>query len=150
MIIKVNGKEHDVQVNPDTSLLTVLREHLGLTGTRYGCGEGQCAACTVLVNDKAEHSCIRPVGTVADAEVTTIEGLAKEGKLHPVQQAFLEEDAFQCSYCASGMVLGAVSLLKENPSPSEEDIVANMQGHICRCGTYPFIIKAIQRAAALK
>ena len=150
MIIKVNGQEHDVQVDPDTALLTVLREHLGLTGTRYGCGEAECAACTVLVNGIAEPSCIKPVSAVIGREVTTIEGLAKDGKLHPVQQAFLEEDAFQCSYCASGMVLGAVSLLRENPSPSEQDIAKSMHRHVCRCGTYPFIIKAIQRAAAAK
>ena len=130
-----------------TSLLVVLRDYLDLTGTKYGCGEGQCGACTVLIEGEAQRSCLMPVGSVAEKHVTTIEGLEKDGRLHPVQEAFLAEGALQCGYCTSGMILSACGLLRKNPHPTETEIVEFMQGNICRCGTYPRIIAAIQRAS---
>src|SRR5437867_3087990 len=148
MVLHVNGEKHEVTEEPDVALLTVLREHLNLTGSKYGCGEGACGACTVLINGNNTHSCITPVSSVAGKEVTTIEGLEKSGKLAAVQQAFLTTDVFQCSYCASGMIMAATALLKKNPAPSEEAIVQAMNGNICRCGTYPYIIKAIKLASA--
>jgi aerobic-type carbon monoxide dehydrogenase small subunit (CoxS/CutS family) len=147
MVLNVNGVKHEVTVDPDVELLTVLRDYIGLTGTKYGCGEGACGACTVLVNGNITRSCITSVNSAAGKEVTTIEGLEKNGKLHAVQEAFLATDAFQCSYCASGMIMAAVALLKNNPSPSENAIVQAMNTNICRCGTYPYIVKAIQLAA---
>jgi aerobic-type carbon monoxide dehydrogenase small subunit (CoxS/CutS family) len=150
MILTVNGVKHEVTVDPDVDLLSVLRDKLDLTGSKYGCGEGACGACTVLVNGKPLRSCITPVSSVANKEVTTIEGLEKNGKLHPVQEAFLTTDAFQCSYCAPGMILSVVALLNENPSPSEEAIVKAMDGNVCRCGTYPYIVKAIKLASNYK
>jgi aerobic-type carbon monoxide dehydrogenase small subunit (CoxS/CutS family) len=148
MVLHVNGEAHEVTVEPDVAILTVLREHLGLTGTKYGCGEGACGACTVLINGNTTHSCITPVSSAAGKEITTIEGLEQNGKLAAVQQAFLTTDVFQCSYCASGMIMAAAALLKKNPAPSEQAIVQAMNGNICRCGTYPFIIKAIKLASA--
>jgi aerobic-type carbon monoxide dehydrogenase small subunit (CoxS/CutS family) len=150
MVLNVNGVKHEVTVDPDVELLTVLRDYIGLTGTKYGCGEGACGACTVLVNDNITRSCITPVNSVAGKEITTIEGLEKNGELHAVQEAFLATDAFQCSYCASGMIMAAAALLKRNPSPSENAIVNAMNTNICRCGTYPYIVKAIQLAAKSK
>lgn len=147
MVLNVNGVQHDVTVDPDVELLTVLRDYLDLTGSKYGCGEGACGACMVLVNGNPTPSCITPAHSLAGKEVTTIEGLEKEGKLHKVQQAFLTIDGFQCSYCASGMILSAVALLNKNPSPSEDAIIKAMNRNVCRCGTYPYIIKAIQLAA---
>jgi nicotinate dehydrogenase subunit A len=147
--LTVNRRTYTVEADPQTSLLTILREHLDLIGTKYGCGEGQCGACTVLVNGKAQRSCITKVASVAQKEVTTIEGLASREELHPVQQAFLDEGALQCGYCTPGMIISAVALLKQNPHPAENDIVEFMDGNICRCGTYPRIIKAIQRAAKM-
>ena len=147
MVLNINGKRHEVTVDPDVALLTVLRDFIGLTGSKYGCGEGACGACTVLVNNKPSKSCITDVGSVAGKEVTTIEGLEINGKLHAVQQAFLTIDGFQCSYCASGMIMSAVSLLNSNPSPSEDAIIKAMNGNICRCGTYPYILKAIKLAS---
>ena len=144
----VNGRASTVDADPQASLLSVLREQLDLTGTKYGCGEGQCGACTVLVDGKAQRSCITKVATVAQKQITTIEGLAKADQLHPVQQAFLDEDALQCGYCTPGMIMSAVSLLKQNPHPSESQIVEFMDGNICRCGTYSRIIRAIQKAAS--
>ena len=149
MVIHVNGVKHEVTVDPDVELLSVLRNQLDLTGSKYGCGEGACGACTVLVNGTPSRSCITPIGSVAGKEVITIEGLEKNGKLHPVQEAFLTTDAFQCSYCASGMIMSAVALLKNNPAPGEDAIVKAMNGNICRCGTYPNIIKTIKLAANL-
>jgi isoquinoline 1-oxidoreductase subunit alpha len=146
----VNGAEHRVEAPPDQSLLSVLREQLDLTGTKYGCGEGQCGACTVLVNGKPVRSCRTPVSAATDKKITTIEGLAENGKLHPVQQAFLDVEAFQCGYCTPGMILAATSLLNENANPSEEQIKSRMDGNVCRCGTYPRIIAAVQRAAGRK
>lgn len=147
MVLNINGKKHEVTVDPDVDLLTVLRNHLDLTGSKYGCGEGACGACTVLINGKPARSCSTPVSSVAGKEVTTIEGLEKDGKLHKVQEAFLITDAFQCSYCASGMIMSAVALLKSNPAPSEDAIVKAMDGNICRCGTYPYIVTAIKLAS---
>jgi aerobic-type carbon monoxide dehydrogenase small subunit (CoxS/CutS family) len=137
-----------VDADPDRTLLSVLRDDLDLTGTKFGCGEGQCAACTVLIDGVATRSCLTKVGTVGAKNVVTIEGLAAEGKLHPMQQAFLDADALQCGYCTPGMILGAVSLLKRNPNPSEQEIASGMNGHICRCGTYPRVVRAIQTVAA--
>jgi aerobic-type carbon monoxide dehydrogenase small subunit (CoxS/CutS family) len=149
MLINVNGVMHEVAVEPDDALLTVLRDQLKLTGPKYGCGEGACGACTVLINGAATRSCITAVSSVAGKEVTTIEGLEKNGKLHAVQEAFLKTDVFQCSYCASGMIMSTVALLKSNATPSEETIVKAMNGNICRCGTYPYIMKAIKLVSQL-
>jgi aerobic-type carbon monoxide dehydrogenase small subunit (CoxS/CutS family) len=145
--LAINGQTFNVDADPDATLLSVLREQLELTGSKYGCGEGQCGACTVLVDGKARRSCQTPVSTVADKSITTIEGLAKNDNLHPVQQAFLDEGAMQCAYCTSGMIMSAVSLLSFKPNPSEKEIVDYMQGNICRCGTQPRIIAAIRKAA---
>jgi aerobic-type carbon monoxide dehydrogenase small subunit (CoxS/CutS family) len=147
MVLNVNGVTHEVRVEPDDALLTVLRDQLELTGPKYGCGEGACGACTVLINGTATRSCITAVNSVAGKEVTTIEGLEKNGKLHVVQEAFLKTDAFQCSYCASGMIMSAAALLKNNPTPSDDAIIKAMNGNICRCGTYPYIMKAIKLAS---
>jgi len=147
MVINVNGKTREVAVEPDDALLAVLRDQLELTGPKYGCGEGACGACTVLINGAATRSCITAVSSVAGKEVITIEGLEKNGNLHAVQEAFVKTDAFQCSYCASGMIMSTVALLKNNPTPSEDAIVKAMNGNICRCGTYPYIMKAIKLAS---
>jgi len=147
MVLNVNGVKREVTVDPDVALLTVLRDHLDLTGSKYGCGEGACGACTVLINDNPTRSCITPVGNTTNKEIITIEGLEKNGKLHPVQEAFLKTDAFQCSYCASGMIMSAAALLKKNNDPTEEAIVKAMNGNICRCGTYLYILEAIRQAA---
>ena len=144
--LAVNGRPYTVDADPQTSLLTVLRDHFDLTGSKYGCGEGQCGACTVLVDGKPQRSCVTKVGTVAQRQITTIEGLAHGDQLHPVQQAFLEAGAMQCGYCTSGMIMSAVALLSRNPHPRESDIVDFMNGNICRCGTYSRIISAIQKA----
>lgn len=146
--LRINGKSISVDAEADTTLLTVLREQLDLTGTKYGCGEGQCGACTVLIDGKAHRSCMTPVSQIAGKPIVTIEGLAKEDRLHPVQQAFLDEEAMQCAYCTSGMIMSAVSLLNNKPNPTEAEIVQFMQGNICRCGTYPRIVAAIRRASA--
>lgn len=145
--LSINGKSYAVDTNPQTTLLSVLREDLDLTGSKYGCGEGQCGACTVLIDGKAQRSCITRVGAVASKQITTIEGLVKNSRLHPVQQAFLDEGAMQCAYCTSGMIMSAVALLQENMMPSEREIIEFMDGNICRCGTYPRIVRAIQKAA---
>jgi aerobic-type carbon monoxide dehydrogenase small subunit (CoxS/CutS family) len=147
MELLINNKKYNVTAGNDDALLNVLREQLDLTGSKYGCGEGSCGACTVLVDGTATRSCITKVGTLEGKNVTTIEGLEKDGQLHPVQQAFLKVDTFQCAYCASGMIMSAVSLLQKNPKPAEPDIIRAMQGNICRCGTYPRIIEAIQEAS---
>jgi aerobic-type carbon monoxide dehydrogenase small subunit (CoxS/CutS family) len=145
--LSINGRDYGVDANPQTSLLTVLREHLDLTGSKYGCGEGQCGACTVLIDGKAQRSCITRVSTVGQKQITTIEGLAKGEQLHPVQQAFLDAGAMQCAYCTSGMIMSSVALLQHNPEPRESEIIDFMDGNVCRCGTYPRIISAIQQAA---
>jgi aerobic-type carbon monoxide dehydrogenase small subunit (CoxS/CutS family) len=145
--LRVNGAEHEVQAEPGASLLTVLRDHLGFTGTKYGCGEGQCGACTVLIDGRARRSCLTPATMVGASEVRTIEGLEQNGRLHPLQQAFIDEDAFQCAYCTSGMILAGVAFLETHPDPSEEDVVRGLNGNMCRCGTYPRIVAAVRRAA---
>jgi aerobic-type carbon monoxide dehydrogenase small subunit (CoxS/CutS family) len=144
----INGQTFRVDADPDATLLSVLREQLDLSGSKYGCGEGQCGACTVLIDGKAHRSCITPVSSVANKSVITIEGLAHGQHLHPVQQAFLDEDAMQCAYCTSGMIMSAVSLLNNKRNPSDSEILQFMQGNICRCGTYPRIVAAIRKAAA--
>ena len=147
--LRVNGQERVVEEELDsaTPLLWVLRDHLGLVGSKYGCGEGQCGACTVLIDGSPRRSCITPVGLVGQKQITTIEGLAQGDRLHPLQEAFLEEAAMQCAYCTSGMIMTAVSLLHANPNPSAADISHSMEGNICRCGTHPRIVAAIQKAA---
>jgi nicotinate dehydrogenase subunit A len=147
--LTINGKSHAVDADPQTSLLTVLREYLDLTGSKYGCGEGQCGACTVLIDGKAQRSCITRAGNVSAKQITTIEGLAQGEHLHPMQQAFLDEGAMQCAYCTSGMIMSAVGLLKTKPAPSEREIIDFMDGNVCRCGTYSRIVRAIQRAAKI-
>ncbi len=149
MQLQVNGKAYSIEVSGNSSLLTTLREHLGLTGSKYGCGEGVCGACTVMLNGVPVRSCILPVGSVQNKEITTIEGLEQNGQLHPVQEAFLEVDPFQCAYCAPGMIMSAVSLLTRNPSPSDQEIKNAMQGNICRCCTYPEIVSAIKKASGV-
>jgi aerobic-type carbon monoxide dehydrogenase small subunit (CoxS/CutS family) len=145
--LDVNGTRRRIDADADRTLLSVLRDGLDLTGTKYGCGEGQCWACTVLIDGQPARSCLTKVGAVAGKRIVTIEGLAPEGNLHPVQEAFLEADAMQCGYCTSGMILGAVALLRGNPNPSDAEIVSGMNGHICRCGTYPRVVRAIHAAA---
>jgi aerobic-type carbon monoxide dehydrogenase small subunit (CoxS/CutS family) len=146
MHLNVNGKEYSVEVSGNTSLLATLREHLNLTGSKYGCGEGVCGACTVLINGVPVRSCITPAGSTQNKEIVTIEGLEQNGKLHPVQEVFLEVDPFQCAYCASGMVMSTVALLNRNPSPSRQEILDSMQSNICRCCTYPALVDAISKA----
>jgi aerobic-type carbon monoxide dehydrogenase small subunit (CoxS/CutS family) len=146
--LHVNGARHAVAADAGRNLLGVLRDDLGLCGTRYGCGEGRCGACTVLVNGEAVRSCVTRVRAAAGKQVLTIEGVAKGGKLHPLQEAFLETGAFQCGYCTSGMILSALALLEEKPEPTRDEIVAGMDGNICRCGAYARIIAAVERAAA--
>jgi aerobic carbon-monoxide dehydrogenase small subunit len=143
----VNGQQRTVTTDPQRPLLDVLREDLGLTGTKYGCGEARCGACTVLIDGKPAFSCSTPISAADKKTILTIEGLAKGETLHPVQEAFLAESAFQCGYCTPGMIMGTVALLSENPKPTEAQIVTAMNGHICRCNGYPRILKAIERAA---
>jgi aerobic-type carbon monoxide dehydrogenase small subunit (CoxS/CutS family) len=145
--LNVNGSWRTVDAHADASLLVVLRDQLDLTGSKYGCGEGQCGACTVLINGSARRSCITQVGTIGQKQITTIEGLAKGERLHPVQEAFLEQAAMQCAYCTSGMIMSAVALLKSNSNPTEGEIRHFMEGNICRCGTHPRIVAAIRSAA---
>jgi aerobic-type carbon monoxide dehydrogenase small subunit (CoxS/CutS family) len=147
MILNVNGLNREVTAEPDVPLLTVLRDYLDLTGSKYGCGEGACGACTVLINGNPTRSCITPAGTATNKEIITIEGLEKNGKLHAVQEAFVTVDAFQCSYCASGMIMTATALLNKNSELTEDAIIKAMNGNICRCGTYLYILKAIKLAA---
>ena len=149
MEIEVNGRRYAVSYPPDTPLLYVLRDELGLAGTKYGCGEGQCGACTVLLGAAPRRSCQIPVSAAALKPITTIEGLEKDGKLHPVQQAFLDAGAFQCAYCTSGMVMSSVGLLETKANPKREEIVQFLQGNLCRCGTHPRIIEAVERAAKM-
>jgi len=146
--LEINGKRYPVSYPSDTPLLYVLRDQLGLTGTKYGCGEGMCGACTVLIGGTARRSCQIPVSAAAGKPILTIEGLEKNGALHPVQQAFLDAGAFQCAYCTSGMIMSSVSLLQSNRNPSPEQIVQSLQGNLCRCGTHPRIIEAVRTAAA--
>jgi aerobic-type carbon monoxide dehydrogenase small subunit (CoxS/CutS family) len=149
LLLEVNDKSYAVKYPGDTPLLYVLRDELGLTGTKYGCGEGQCGACTVLLGGAPRRSCQIPVSAAAGRPITTIEGLEQDGKLHPVQQAFLDAGAFQCAYCTSGMIMSSVGLLKTNPNPSPTDIVQGLQGNMCRCGTHPRVMEAVLNAAKL-
>ncbi|HLH36971.1 MAG TPA: (2Fe-2S)-binding protein [Alloacidobacterium sp.] len=146
-LLHINGADHRVTAPDDEPLLFILRDWLQLTGTKYGCGEGQCGACTVLMNGVATRSCLTPISSAANAKITTIEGLEKNGALSAVQQAFLHEEALQCGYCTSGMIIAATALLREHPHPSDQQIIEGMDGNICRCGTYPRILAAIKRAA---
>jgi aerobic-type carbon monoxide dehydrogenase small subunit (CoxS/CutS family) len=145
--LRINGRTHDVEGEPDDNLLSILRYELGLTGSKYGCGEGQCGACTVLVDGQAARSCVTTLASAAGKPITTIEGIAPGGRLHPVQEAFLEAEAFQCGYCTPGMIVATVSLLKANPNPSEQEIARALDKNVCRCGTFPRIVKAIRLAA---
>jgi nicotinate dehydrogenase subunit A len=147
-VLRVNGKDREVDAEPGDSLLSVLRYDLGLTGSRYGCGEGQCGACTVLLDGAAARSCVTKVAGVGPKAITTIEALATGDRLHPVQQAFLDTEAFQCGYCTCGMIMATVGLLKTNPNPSEQDVARLLQGNVCRCGTNPRIVRAVRLAAA--
>jgi aerobic-type carbon monoxide dehydrogenase small subunit (CoxS/CutS family) len=143
----VNRTHYRLLVNSARMLLWVLRDELGFTGTKYGCGEGQCGACTVLIDGAPVRSCMTRVSAVAGKDITTIEGLDQNGKLHPMQEAFIQEDALQCGYCTPGMILSSVALLKKTPQPSEPEIRRALEGNVCRCGTYPRIIAAVQRAS---
>jgi len=145
--INVNGTAREVTTDKDRSLLQVLREDLDLIGTKYGCGEASCGACTVLLGGQPTRSCVTPVSAVGNQPVVTIEGLAQGEKLHRVQEAFLEADALQCGYCTSGMILATVALLRKNPHPDEAAITSGLQGNVCRCGTYRRIVRAVQIAA---
>lgn len=146
----VNGVAYSAEVPSNATLLNVLRDNLDLTGTKYGCGEGQCGACTVLIEGSPVRSCRMQISSAAGKKITTIEGLARGGTLHRVQQAFLDVEAFQCGYCTPGMILASVALLENTPHPTEKQIIERMDGNICRCGTYQRIIEAVQRAAAEK
>jgi nicotinate dehydrogenase subunit A len=147
--LNVNGSIHTIGADEQVSLLSVLRDELDLTGTKYGCGEGSCGACTVLIDGQWRRSCITSVGAVGEKKITTIEGLANGGHLHPLQQSFLDEAAMQCAYCTPGMIMTAVALLNTTSNPSEAEIVAFMEGNVCRCGTHPRIVAAIVKAAKL-
>ncbi len=146
--IVVNGTRHTVDAEPDRTLLTVLRDELDLTGTKYGCGEGQCGACTVMIDRLAARSCQTRAAAAAGRRITTIEGLEERGRLHPLQEAFLEAGAMQCGYCTPGMIVSGAALLKKNPKPDEAEIIQAMQGNVCRCGAYPRIIAAVRMASA--
>ncbi len=143
---KVNGRQQKVTTDPQRRVLEVLREEIGLTGTKYGCGEGQCGACTVLLDGKPRASCTLSLDAVAGRQIVTIEGLAKDGKLHPVQEAFLTAGAFQCGYCTPGMILATVGLLQENPRATEQQIITGLERHLCRCCNYPGIASAVRQA----
>ncbi|PWT86894.1 MAG: ferredoxin [Proteobacteria bacterium] len=146
--LTVNGKRYSISSDPEATLLQVLRDELGLTGTKYGCGEGQCGACTVLLGGTARRSCQLPVGPLTGQSITTIEGLERDGKLHPLQQAFIDVGAFQCAYCTPGMIMSGAALLQQNSHPSRQQIAHALDGNICRCGTYPRILEAVERASA--
>jgi aerobic-type carbon monoxide dehydrogenase small subunit (CoxS/CutS family) len=145
--LKVNGQDKTITTDSQRSLLDVLREDLGLTGVKYACGEGQCGACSVLIDGRRVLSCVTPVIKVNRKAITTIEGLEKDDALHPVQEAFLEEGAMQCGYCSGGMILTAVALLEKNADPTDQEIAEGMNGNICRCNGYPKIVNAVRRAA---
>jgi aerobic-type carbon monoxide dehydrogenase small subunit (CoxS/CutS family) len=146
-VLTINNARLKVSSPPEETLLSVLRNRLDLTGTKYGCGEGQCGACTVLLDGRPARSCLTTVSAAQNAKIVTIEGIEQGGKLSAVQQAFLDEGAFQCGYCTSGMIMSATALLRETPSPTEQQIVKAMNGNICRCGTYPRIVDAVRRAS---
>jgi isoquinoline 1-oxidoreductase subunit alpha len=145
--LQVNGTRRRVEVDGERSLLSVLRDELDLTGAKYGCGEGQCGACTVLVDGRAVRSCLTQAASAEGKQVTTVEGLERNGDLHPLQEAFLAVDAMQCGYCTAGMIMSGVGLLKKTPNPTDAEILRAMEGNICRCGTYLRIVAAIRQAA---
>jgi aerobic-type carbon monoxide dehydrogenase small subunit (CoxS/CutS family) len=147
--LSINDTRHRLEVDPTWTLLSVLREELCLTGAKPGCGEGECGACTVLIDDRPRRACQTVVAEAVGKQVTTIEGLERNGELHPLQEAFLELEAFQCGYCTAGMILSGVGLLRVNPQPTDQEIIAFMQGNICRCGVYLRIVAAIRRASAI-
>lgn len=147
-LLHINGKDYPAEAQEDESLLLVIRNHLNLTGTKYGCGEGQCGACTVLMDGAATRSCQIPAEAAAGTKIITVEGLEQNGRFTPVQEAFLEEGAYQCGYCTPGMIMSASALLRDNHAPSDAQIVTAMNGNVCRCGTYPRILAAIKRAAS--
>lgn len=146
-LLRVNGRDHRVQGEAGDSLLSVLRDDLGLTGSKFGCGEGHCGACTVLVDGETARSCVMRLGAIASRQITTIEGVGEPGRLHPVQQAFINAEAFQCGYCTPGMVMAVIGLLKTTPTPTDADIARILDRNVCRCGTFPRIVKAIHEAA---
>jgi len=148
MELRINGSKRRIETDAERSLLSVLRDDLDLIGAKYGCGEGQCGACTVLIDGQPARSCLTQVGSLANKPITTIEGLEQNGRLHPLQEAFLAVDAMQCGYCIPGMIMSGVGLLQKNPRPTEAEIVRLMEGNVCRCGTYPRIVAAIRRAAS--
>jgi len=145
--LQVNGRRHRVEVDPERSLLSVLRDDLDLTGAKYGCGEGRCGACTVLIEGRPARSCLTTAAAAAGKAVTTVEGLEEDGRLHPVQQAFVDAGAMQCGYCTPGMIVEAVALLRKQPHPGEAEIARAMEGHVCRCCAYGRIIRAIRTSA---
>ena len=145
--LNVNGKKLQVDVDSEASLLSVLRDELSLTGSKYGCGEGQCGACTVLIDEQNVRSCITPVGRLAGKHITTIEGLEKDGRLHPLQEAFIKADAMQCGYCTSGMIMSGVALLNKHSQPNRDEIISHMNRNVCRCGTYQRVLAAIELAS---
>ena len=145
--LRINGTKRRVEAEAGRSLLSILRDDLDLTGTKYGCGEGQCGACTVLVDGQAMRSCLTQAAAVAGKAITTVEGLEQHGRLHPLQEAFLAEDAMQCGYCIPGMLMTGAGLLKKNPTPSEADLRHALEGNVCRCGSHPRILAALKRAA---
>ncbi len=147
--IRVNGRAFSVTTDENRPLLDVLREEFGLTGTKYGCGEGECAACNVLLDGEVIRSCITTISEVDGAQITTIEGLAGDGQLHPVQKAFIDRRAMQCGYCVPGQIISAVALLHENPNPTRDEIIEGMDGNLCRCCNYPNILAAVEHAAKL-
>jgi isoquinoline 1-oxidoreductase alpha subunit len=147
--LQVNGIKRRVESDGERSLLSVLRDKLDLTGAKYGCGEGQCGACTVLVDGRAVRSCLTQVASVEGKQITTVEGLERNGDLHPLQEAFLDVDAMQCGYCTAGMIMSGVGLLKKTPNPTDAEILRAMEGNVCRCGTYPRIVAAIRQAAGV-
>ncbi|HVT91963.1 MAG TPA: (2Fe-2S)-binding protein [Bryobacteraceae bacterium] len=147
MELSINQRKYRLPDAPDRMLLWVLRDELGLIGTKYGCGEGQCGACTVLLNGEPVRSCLTPLAAAKEKSITTIEGLERNGNLHPLQEAFLKVDAMQCGYCTSGMILASAGLLSRNPRPSEPEIAAALEGNVCRCGAHPRIIEAVRLAA---
>jgi len=145
--LNVNGTTHRLEIEPERSLLSILRDELDLTGSKYGCGEGQCGACTVLIDGQSVRSCLTPAVSAAGKRITTIEGLEKNGRLHPLQEAFVAAGAMQCGYCIPGMIMSGAGLLAKNPNPSEAEILRGMEGNMCRCGVYPRILSAIRQAA---
>src|SRR5581483_4841542 len=146
-VLQINGKTFPINAEPDRTLLSVLREDLQLTGTKYGCGEGECGACTVLLDRAPVRACVTTLATAAGARITTIEGLEQDGRLHPLQEAFLAAGAMQCAYCTSGMIVSGAALLQKNPAPSDDEIIRAMNGNICRCGAYQRILNAIKQGA---